>query len=240
MRQTLKQQDYFEYAIDESSSYIKELEGHIATNNPVVVDWAYVYRELFSQQLKLFFLKYTLGHSKEELRELALAAIQNYITSENHPTGNPEALRLYIGLYSDSLKLTSLAILYDAKDLLIDLKTSFEKNKKGNDLVLEVFFTKVMDDNTVSSKLCYPKIYTDLAGLSQSEDHETIIKNYLDGWYEKMKKTEWYNLHKKSKVNGATPFYGYWSMEAAALVKIFNLDISLFEEYEYFPKDLLI
>jgi len=239
MRQTIKDKKYLEYAIDECNAYLNELEGHIANNNPVVADWAYVYRELFTQELKLFFLKYSLGHSKEELKEVAKAAIKNYITSENHPTGKPEALKLYIGLYSDAIKLASLAILYDAIELLEELKNSFEKNNKGNDLLLDTLFTKGLGHGTSSNKLCYPKIFGDLVALKENENYEAILKNYIDGWYEKMKKTEWYNLHKKSKVDGATPFYGYWALEVAALVKLFNLDARLFEDYEYFPKDLL-
>jgi len=241
MRQTIKDKEYFEFAIEDRSSYIKQFEEHIAANNPAVADWAYVYRQLFSWQLSLFFLKYSMGESASDLKDLALSAIKNYLTAENHQTGNPEAIKLYVGIYNDALRLASLAIIYEAPDLLEQLRSSFEKNKKGNDLLLDVLFVNGLGEGSISKKLCYPKIFGDLLPLAENDKitAEIALKNYLDGWYNKMKKTEWYNLHKQSKVNGASPFYGYWAIEAAAFVKIFKLDGQLFKDYEYFPFGLL-
>lgn len=241
MRQTIKDRDYLEYAINDRANYILEMQDHVAKKNPAVANWAYIYKEMYYSELRLFFLKYSLGEPVSQLKDVALSAVKNYLVAENHETGNPEAFKSYIGIYNDALRLTCLAIIYDARDLLEELKTSFEKNKKGSDLLLDVLFVNGLKEGTISSKLCYPKIFGDLEPLAENEKEasKAALEIYLTGWYDKMKKTEWHNLHKKSKVNGASPFFGYWSIEAAAIVKIFGLNAKLFKDYEYFPFDLV-
>ena len=62
------------------------------------------------------------------------------------------------------------------------------------------------------------------------------MKNYLEKqWYGIHHGTAWHNSH-KSKQN---TYYGYWSYEAGAIVRIMNLNDEELKEQKYYPYDLV-
>jgi hypothetical protein len=70
------------------------------------------------------------------------------------------------------------------------------------------------------------------ASASQQVD---IIKEYLKcHWYKGHDDSYWYGNHKDEKL-----YFGYWSFESAAVVKILGLDPAAFEGVDYFPIDIL-
>jgi hypothetical protein len=54
-------------------------------------------------------------------------------------------------------------------------------------------------------------------------------------WYKNHKDAGWHNSHKSRH----DVFYGYWSFETAAVVKIMDLDDTKFIDCQYYPKDLV-
>jgi len=66
---------------------------------------------------------------------------------------------------------------------------------------------------------------------------ESLVKEFVTkDWYKEHKQTGWYNNHKKP----FDSYFGYWSFETAAVVKIMGLDDSSFRDCQYYPKDLVI
>ena len=65
---------------------------------------------------------------------------------------------------------------------------------------------------------------------------EKLVKEFITkDWYKNHKDAGWYNSH-KSKHN---TYFGYWSFETAAVVKIMGLDENSFIDCQYYPKDLV-
>ena len=60
------------------------------------------------------------------------------------------------------------------------------------------------------------------------------IKNYLSkNWYNA--NVESYNAHNLSNNN----YYGYWSFEVGAIVKLLGLDDTILKDMKYYPYDLV-
>jgi hypothetical protein len=63
-----------------------------------------------------------------------------------------------------------------------------------------------------------------------------LVKGFITkDWYKEHKNTGWYNSHNSPH----DIYYGYWSFETAAVVKIIGLDDSGFRDCQYYPKDLV-
>ena len=81
------------------------------------------------------------------------------------------------------------------------------------------------------------KVYDKLRKATEQADKveaNKLVKQFLekDFYHEH---SNFYEFHKK-KYNA---YYGYWSFEAAAVVKIMGLDDSSFIDNQYYPKDLV-
>ncbi|GLT16557.1 hypothetical protein GCM10007938_03330 [Vibrio zhanjiangensis] len=94
-------------------------------------------------------------------------------------------------------------------------------------------------DNTEEA-LVFPKSYQHLYNVIKigplepsKKEREESIKAYLRGWYKGMKDCYWYGRHKRPVAN----FFGYWSLEAAMVTLLFNLDDSSYNHLPYYPKD---
>jgi spermidine/putrescine-binding protein len=65
---------------------------------------------------------------------------------------------------------------------------------------------------------------------------EKLVKDFITkDWYKNHKDAGWYNSHKSKH----DTYFGYWSFETAAVVKIMGLDDSGFIDCQYYPKDLV-
>ena len=61
------------------------------------------------------------------------------------------------------------------------------------------------------------------------------IKAYLEKqWYKGHCDVAWYDTHKSDQMT----YYGYWSNETAAAVKILGIDDSCLKNQQYYPYDL--
>lgn len=68
---------------------------------------------------------------------------------------------------------------------------------------------------------------------------EQLVKEFVTKeWYKWHKKFGW--CHSKNAIlSGGYAYYGYWSWETAAIVKIMGLDDSSFKDCPYYPKDMI-
>lgn len=71
---------------------------------------------------------------------------------------------------------------------------------------------------------------------SEKTKAEKLVKEFITkDWYKNHKDAGWYNSHKSKH----DTYFGYWSFETAAVVKIKGLDDSTFQNCQYYPKDLI-
>lgn len=84
-----------------------------------------------------------------------------------------------------------------------------------------------------------PEIFKKLRQAINETDKakaEKLIKEFITkDWYKNHKDAGWYNSHKSKH----DTYFGYWSFETAAIVKIMGLDDSSFIDCQYYPKDLV-
>lgn len=65
---------------------------------------------------------------------------------------------------------------------------------------------------------------------------EKLVKEFISkDWYKNHKDSSWYNSHKSKH----DTYFGYWSYETAAVVKIMGLDDSSFLDCQYYPGDFV-
>lgn len=239
MRQTIKDKAYFEFAFETKSDRIKKLNTYIETSDPTIKDWSIIYMQLYVEHLNLFHIKYSMGESLASCKQTALLAIKHFITSETDPNSKIEKSSAYIGIYYDILRLVSLGIIFSIKDeLLLELKTIIDK-RKGKDFLIDCLLAQKLDIKQLAKKKHFAKVYQNLYPVfEEKENKEEHMIEYLTTWYSSMRRQDWHNLHKMSKVDGPCPFYGYWAIEAAAVSKVLNLNTSKFRSMDYYPSEL--
>lgn len=72
---------------------------------------------------------------------------------------------------------------------------------------------------------------------SNPEQQVVLLNRFLKGWYPALKKMNvaWIDNHKAQ----FDVYFGYWCFEAAAAVKVLNLDPDRFKDAQYFPRDMI-
>ena len=130
--------------------------------------------------------------------------------------------------YADLVTVASLCILLDFDEYIVKLRGKALEAK-----LVDSFIKFLLQDETMalSSKSFDP--YSKIAVISQVPDKENALKEYLHSWYLDNKDAYWFNSHKKD----SDVYFGYWSFESAAVVKILGLSPSNFYYSDYFPKD---
>ncbi|KJY93704.1 hypothetical protein TW84_02830 [Vibrio neptunius] len=105
--------------------------------------------------------------------------------------------------------------------------------------LFRLFNVHGIPDNTEEA-LVFPKSYQHLYNAIKTgplepskKEREESVKAYLRGWYKGMKDCYWYGRHKRPVAN----FFGYWSLEAAMVTLLFDLDDSSYSHLPYYPKD---
>lgn len=69
--------------------------------------------------------------------------------------------------------------------------------------------------------------------IAESVNKIELLKKYLKGWYNT--DCEVFEAHKSDQ----KIYYGYWSFEAGAVVKILGIDDSELKDIPYYPYDLV-
>lgn len=141
--------------------------------------------------------------------------------------------------YIELIKVFSLAVLFSIKkDDIIVLEKKII-NEKFNDFILNVMINK-LDTSWENQGLGFefPGIYECLKKILNSNEPENInlLKYYLQNqWYRIHKECSWFDSHLSENDN----YYGYWSFEAGAAVKILGIDDSGLKDIPYYPYDLV-
>lgn len=82
---------------------------------------------------------------------------------------------------------------------------------------------------------CYKKLRQVISETDNTKAEKSAKEFIANEWYKNHKDAGWYNSHKSKH----DTYFGYWSFETAAIVKIMGLDDSSFRDCQYYPKDLI-
>jgi hypothetical protein len=205
-----------------AESRVKKLES-----NSLSEDGRYAKRiVLLKYMYEMLFCQYSMGSSLSEMQQ-TLERIVDY-----HAKG-------FLSLeycYEEAINMISIAYCLEmsAEDWTPFIK-ELEELGEYDRLMGHIATEMGMDLSIPSKTKRVPyghlvKVFD--ASTSQEVD---IIKEYLTRhWYKGHDDSYWYGNHKDEKL-----YFGYWSFDSAAVVKILGLDPAAFEGVDYFPIDIL-
>lgn len=147
-----------------------------------------------------------------------------------------------LSAYDEMLWMLSLGYLLDIpNETFKKLVEVIDRDKVKDDLFEFIISVKVKDRPPINeeSYLDYygiPETFAKLREAIKETDKanaEKLVKEFITkDWYRNHKDAGWYNSH-KSKHN---VYFGYWSFETAAVVKIMGLNDSSFRDCQYYPE----
>lgn len=176
------------------------------------------------KRLQQMICMYSSGEPLESCRSVFITNVHNIVEC----WGSQES-------YVELLWYVSLGILFnlppDDKQLL---KQLIPQELQG-DMLLSYLATEGQIGNPDTKLFAMRDPYSKLEPLLLKEESNPIeaLKNYLGIWYPCHKGMEWFDSHKHGD-----QFFGYWSFEAAALVKVLKLDDVSLTNASYYPYDL--
>lgn len=237
-REPLMEQPYFDDAVKFIEETFGRFEARIQNPDTKPDHQRKLLYKLFSDELELLLTKYSAGYPISDLRGEFPRVIER---RERHQKfmGRLGVDFAAIDDYEQSLWLVSLAILLDADDSIFKRVLASIDNE-GKDKLFERIVSMKAPRLPAGAKIIFPKPFQTLYDATMATDAEKprLIKTFLNDWYAAMGKlgVYWHDNHKGPEGGG---FFGYWCLEAAAVVKLFGIDDSEFRNARYYPKDLV-
>jgi hypothetical protein len=250
IRQNIKTEEYFTNYLFSYKSLIQRGFEMITDNKvlPERVDW-------FNKGQLDFLLNYsiatfTAGKTKIDVTTELLKVLDfvkvgwsKEITLLNHE--GKFYNQLTGGNYNQMLWMLSLGYLLNIDE--VDFKKLVEVIDRDGvkDFLFEFIIRAKLKDRQPILEESYreffgvPKVFEKLRQAIIETDKtkaEKLVKEFITkDWYKNHKDAGWYNSHKSKH----DTYFGYWSFETAAVVKIMGLDDSSFIDCQYYPKDLV-
>lgn len=214
--------------------------------------------DLASKHLHLLLRRYCRGDSVNELKQHLLLHIAWWEESE----------RLGLSVWSSKIQVTrhawSLNLdFYTRCFWLVGLALTLEIDEsdwqrlivllgnEGEDELLDRVIATRQPERKIGVSLCHPKQYRDLLATVQSprDQQSALLAEYVGSWYAKFEKppkkglSRVTNLHERpywydfDQYDGA--YFGFWCIEAVAVVRAFDIDDSLCLGLLNYPGDFL-
>jgi hypothetical protein len=145
----------------------------------------------------------------------------------------------YAGGYDERYRLLAMCLSLGIDREEVSTAIEYIDLFKEGDLIWSIFARHLgYTPATSSQSLIWPSAYAELAQALSSPPATatTHLRAFLDSWYANMAITSWHDSHRRD----TQVYVGYWCFEAAAAVKILNLDRRDFEHNPFYPRDLPI
>jgi hypothetical protein len=250
MRDKFKKQQYWEENISSiqklRNQTIYELKNGLITNDRINVMKQY----LVDTYLRSISSKYSAGYLVIEMKGDLINAIN---LTEDSWVDN--AWKIYyknnyldqygLGAYDEMLWMLSLGYLLDIPDSEFQKLIDVIDRDQVKDFLFEFIIRAKIKDREPIEEESYQrffgiqKTFNSLRKAIIETDKikvNALVKQYVrQEWYRNHKSEGWYNSHN----NPHDTYFGYWSFETAAVVKIMGLDDSSFRDCQYYPKDLV-
>ena len=249
MRDLFKDIPYWQMRILKTEKFnIQDFEdirnGDIAFERINIVKRSMVY-----SFVKSISAKYSAGYPIIDLKEDLIQAIglanESWDGFWNIEHNGVKLNQYGLGAYDEMVWMLSLGYLLDVSE------TDFKKLVEviDRDGVKDYLFEFIIRAKLKNRQLISEESYQEFFGVPQTFDKlrqaiietdktksEKLVKEFITkDWYKNHKEAGWYNSHKSKH----DTYFGYWSFETAAVVKIMGLDNTRFRECPYYPKDLI-
>lgn len=142
--------------------------------------------------------------------------------------------------YWDVCMMLSLGILLKVPDEEFNKIVKVREKVPEKDFLLDFIISYRIDTYEVVEHIMETNPYQTLEKVIKVSKTDKgsalkILQDYLSKQlYKDNKEMFWYGYHKEPKL-----FFGYWSFESGALVKILGLDDSILKIQKYYPYDMV-
>ena len=228
IRDNLKNKEYFLEYITEEENRINKFKIKLC-NNEVREDRVLsVRKKVYDLKFQIFIAKYSMGEPVESL-------IDDYklIVEEMEELWDYE-------LYEDMLWMLSIGIMMEIDEKTFNILIKLVEKSKINDFLYNFIICYRKEEvNYQHSTWLFEEPFKSLINVIMCEDDtkaSIFMKEYLlEKWYVGHKDMGWYDCHKHQE----KLYFGYWSFESGAIVKILGLDDSILKDVPYYPYDMV-
>ncbi len=230
MRDTIKSEEHFSKFIEEEEEIIETIldimneRKRLAGDNDKGVQNGLI---MLATNYKSYLIAlYSAGDTVENIKtkfEIAVQVAEQIWDEDNS--------------YVDLLWFISLGVLLDINDKTVENLKSMIIKHKLNDRLIDYLMNSLDRSWALSGTYFMKEPYLFWESVLENDKKDEIIPKISDylinKWYDAHKEMSWYNAHKNSN------YFGYWSFEAGAIVKILGLDDSCLKSVMYYPYDLV-
>lgn len=250
MRDKLKDKEYFNSIILDINESIERKISWIEIGKTQKDKINFSKRSIVWDYLSLICAKYSLGLTKIDIINDLKKAISKCEESWDgfwklkDRNGN-EYDQYVLSAYDEMIWMLSLGYLLNIPDdIFMKLVNVIDRDKVKDNLFEFIISAKIKNrppikDESYRNYFGIPEIFAKLRDVIKETDKtktEILLREFIaKDWYKNHKDAGWYNSHK----NKHNIYFGYWSFETAAVVKIKSLDDSSFRDCQYYPKDLI-
>lgn len=210
------------------------------------------------EQLDLLLLRYSAGHPVAVLKPHLLRLLALWERSEQlaaaawdeAQTAARSRWEGNISFYNRCFWLVGLALALELEEAPWQRLLQLMGNE-GQDALLDRVIATRQPGRKVGTVLCHPKPYARLlAVLEGAQDRQpALLRDFVMHWYAELdrppktgmsrmtnldERPYWYANHE-----GVSSYFGYWCVEAVAVVKAFGVEDSLCLGLPLYPGDLL-
>jgi hypothetical protein len=238
IRTILKSSEYFEKRIKESEGFLAQDQQSLKTGG-IRPDRLQPYKRMMTQQhIQQSIARYSAGMPINTMKQDIIDALD--LIGDDWPYPNEEGTAaFYFDSFPELSWILSIAFLQGFEMHEFARIVRIVDGAKSKDWLLEYLISSRIQGRPQVDSLIFPKPYASLKKAVDETDpakRSAIVKHYLEKeWYKGHKDAYWYD-NLKGRYD---TFFGYWSFEAAAVVKIAGIDDSSFRDNEYYPKDMV-
>lgn len=230
MRTKLKNQKYFETYLELNDEdiefYLQGLNSGETAKDRIPA----VRRQIFTTSLHSVIAKYSAGFPIEEMKSDFTQVIGNL----NDGWQNDNSA-ISFDNYVLMLWMLSLGRLLEIDTNEFSKIVEVLDRSKRSDRIYDLIISDVLKDREISQNILFESQFGFLLELFETRNIAVLQSNLEKAWYGNMKLAYWYDNDK----NKNDVFFGYWSFESGAIVKILRMDDSSMKNQQYYPYDLV-
>jgi len=204
--------------------------------------------DVAGQTCELFLLRYTGGESLDLLRDELVGVVEAYEISARCKRDFQEKEDFPVFAFQEIddferiVQLLGLAILLHRRELIPRIHSLVANSAyDGQDAMYEELVSHDIADRPYLEAWYHQFPYLHLLSatdLESSQEKIEQLQQYLKIWYKSMEKTPWHDSHFSMTEEGGV-YFGYWAIEAAAIVYLYDINDSSFRDHIVYPKDLV-
>lgn len=197
---------------------------------------------IYSGYLKSVISHYSAGYDMSVVRREFKLAL-GYFQHLGEHISNIESEKLPLEQYNELLWTVSLAILLRVDSSEIEAVAKVVDFAERPDRLIDLLLASEIEGREISRDSYYIRFSSEMADRykplcealisDSSEVKKSNLNEYLKLWYRRQQLCAWYGNAKNEK------YFGYWSLESAAVAKLCNVTTSDLRKSAYLPTDLV-